>query len=348
VDTSGYGLIYQPITSSSEITWDTNGGLALVLSDGSVDYIYGLGTTPVEQVSLATSTPTYMTYTHADSTWFTTNAAGDETGFWGYDAFGTLAFGAPTSAFGYAGQYTDATTGLSDMRARWYDPGTGQFVSVDPDFAETDQPYVYAGDDPANKTDPSGDMSTTVVAPSFWAGGNPPCKQSEAYEVCHLLFSAGPLELIVPGTTMTPGAEARAPDLYLDIQDLNGYNDSFTVTDEDYGVHEKHEWTEGSKLIIPIARSDGVPQSSIFSLPVIGQKGTSPIWTFTPYVSYQDGYTIRVDAPYSGEDNVQGAPYTRQFLVNFGWQGPSPLSMYNETEQTSYIGSEVGCAGSLA
>ena len=40
--------------------------------------------------------------------------------------------------------------------ARWYDPGTGEFMSVDPDLAETDQPYAYAGDDPVNETDPSG------------------------------------------------------------------------------------------------------------------------------------------------------------------------------------------------
>lgn len=41
--------------------------------------------------------------------------------------------------------------------ARWYDPGTGQFLSVDPDLAETDQPYAYAGDDPVNESDPTGD-----------------------------------------------------------------------------------------------------------------------------------------------------------------------------------------------
>jgi RHS repeat-associated protein len=40
--------------------------------------------------------------------------------------------------------------------ARWYDPGTGQFISVDPDLAETNQPYAYVGDDPVNRTDPTG------------------------------------------------------------------------------------------------------------------------------------------------------------------------------------------------
>jgi hypothetical protein len=40
--------------------------------------------------------------------------------------------------------------------ARWYDPGTGQFMSADPDVAETGVPYAYAGDDPVNASDPTG------------------------------------------------------------------------------------------------------------------------------------------------------------------------------------------------
>jgi hypothetical protein len=38
---------------------------------------------------------------------------------------------------------------------RYYDPATGQFVSVDPMVNETNQPYAYAGDDPVNGVDPS-------------------------------------------------------------------------------------------------------------------------------------------------------------------------------------------------
>ncbi len=34
-------------------------------------------------------------------------------------------------------------------------------MSVDPDLAETDQPYAYAGDDPVNNSDPSGQLLVT-------------------------------------------------------------------------------------------------------------------------------------------------------------------------------------------
>jgi hypothetical protein len=39
---------------------------------------------------------------------------------------------------------------------RYYDPSTDQFLSVDPDLAETGQPYAFTGDDPLNATDPLG------------------------------------------------------------------------------------------------------------------------------------------------------------------------------------------------
>jgi RHS repeat-associated protein len=39
---------------------------------------------------------------------------------------------------------------------RYYDPTTSQFISVDPDVAETGQPYAFTGDDPVNGTDPLG------------------------------------------------------------------------------------------------------------------------------------------------------------------------------------------------
>jgi hypothetical protein len=39
---------------------------------------------------------------------------------------------------------------------RYYDPGTVQFLSVDPKVHETQQPYIYANDDPTGATDPLG------------------------------------------------------------------------------------------------------------------------------------------------------------------------------------------------
>jgi hypothetical protein len=40
--------------------------------------------------------------------------------------------------------------------ARYYDPATGQFLSIDPDVAQTEAPFDYTGDDPVNEVDPTG------------------------------------------------------------------------------------------------------------------------------------------------------------------------------------------------
>jgi len=44
--------------------------------------------------------------------------------------------------------------------ARWYDPNTGEFLSVDPDFNETLDAYGYADENPVYNTDLSGFYNT--------------------------------------------------------------------------------------------------------------------------------------------------------------------------------------------
>ena len=68
------------------------------------------------------------------------------------------------SPFLYAGQLYDRASGLYYLRARWYDPKTAQFLSVDPLVSKTLQPYEYAGDDPVNGGDPTGMCNCAVLA----------------------------------------------------------------------------------------------------------------------------------------------------------------------------------------
>ncbi|MFJ3496736.1 polymorphic toxin-type HINT domain-containing protein [Streptomyces sp. NPDC086091] len=61
---------------------------------------------------------------------------------------------------GFLGKTRDATTGLTHVGAREYDPSLGQFISVDPVLAaEAPQSlngYSYAGNNPVTKADPTG------------------------------------------------------------------------------------------------------------------------------------------------------------------------------------------------
>jgi len=56
----------------------------------------------------------------------------------------------------FFGAYTDPVTGFVYLNNRYYDPSTGQFITQDPDVAQTGQPYEYAADNPRNNTDPTG------------------------------------------------------------------------------------------------------------------------------------------------------------------------------------------------
>ena len=74
-----------------------------------------------------------------------------------YDAYGNLTAsqvtGTVPNPFGYAGQYTDAESGLIYLRARYYDPATGQFMGRDPLVGITGEPFGYGRDNPLNEVD---------------------------------------------------------------------------------------------------------------------------------------------------------------------------------------------------
>jgi len=60
-------------------------------------------------------------------------------------------------ALGWKGLQPETGTGLIYMRARWYDPTLGRFISEDPaGLAGGINPYTFAGDDPINNSDPTG------------------------------------------------------------------------------------------------------------------------------------------------------------------------------------------------
>jgi RHS repeat-associated protein len=65
--------------------------------------------------------------------------------------------GDTTNRLTWKGLPYDPVLGLIQMRARWYDPGMGRFISEDPiGLAGGINPYVFANDDPINGFDPSG------------------------------------------------------------------------------------------------------------------------------------------------------------------------------------------------
>jgi RHS repeat-associated protein len=92
-----------------------------------------------------------------------TSAAGAITDTYEDDAFGNLIAhsGTTPNAYLYRGERYDADLGLYYLRARWYNPVTGRFMTRDPYQGSIYDPaslhrYNYARANPANFIDPSG------------------------------------------------------------------------------------------------------------------------------------------------------------------------------------------------
>jgi RHS repeat-associated protein len=154
--------------TTTYMAWDTAERLPLILNDGTNSYIFGPGGLPVEQIS-STGTVLYLHHDQQGSTRLLTSSTGAKEASFTYDAYGNLtgSTGTATTPLGYDAQYTDHDTGLVYLRAREYDPTTGQFISIDPEIEQTLSAYVYAGDDPANRTDPLGEFETNVAEREF-------------------------------------------------------------------------------------------------------------------------------------------------------------------------------------
>lgn len=159
--------------TTSHLTWDQSSRLPLLLSDGQASYIYGPGGLPIEQVS-SKGTPTFYHHDQLGSTRVLTDASGTVTATFTYGAYGTAvgSTGTQTTPFGYAGQYTNVESGLQYLRARTYDPSTGQFLSRDPLADITGTPYSYASTNPLSYSDPSGLCNANPFTGSFWTEGN--------------------------------------------------------------------------------------------------------------------------------------------------------------------------------
>src|SRR5439155_652759 len=116
-------------TGGSPATWDAG-----AVSTQTITSSDGAG---MDQASEdVTSTNCVVSNYHTDqlgSVRALTNSAGQVVATYDYDAYGKpTSTGSPYNPFDYTGQYTDNESGLVYLRARYYDPSTQQFISVDP------------------------------------------------------------------------------------------------------------------------------------------------------------------------------------------------------------------------
>ncbi len=150
---------------------DPNGALSYVLaeygSDGNASAYYTRG---IELISRETSGEIrYYQYDPNGSVRLLTDASGDVSDTYTYDAFGSLIFQTGTSgnSFLFQGEQYDAATGLYYLRARYMNPTTGTFTTMDAYQGSTSDPmslhkYLFANANPVMNSDPSGYMAEMV------------------------------------------------------------------------------------------------------------------------------------------------------------------------------------------
>lgn len=140
---------------TNTFVWDDTLAIPIMLSDGEYEYIYGKNRVPVAQVELSDGTVSYL---HSDLNGSIT-ALTDTKGVI-FDTTSYSPYGTPTgfieSRFGYAGEWSDGTTGYSYLRARWLDTSTGTFLSQDPLVQATGNSFGYTNGNPLTQIDPLG------------------------------------------------------------------------------------------------------------------------------------------------------------------------------------------------
>jgi RHS repeat-associated protein len=142
------------------------------LSGLSCRYTYGLDL--ISQTRLEGGTPEtwYYGYDGHGSVRYLADESGAVTDTYTYDAFGiqiAQSGSATPNNYRYTGEQWDQDLGMYYLRARYYQPQTGRFWTMDTFEGNSQDPlslhkYLYAADNPVNNTDPSGNETLIGVS----------------------------------------------------------------------------------------------------------------------------------------------------------------------------------------
>jgi len=126
-------------------------------------YTYGLQRISQSQFVGNVWTTSFYVYDGAGSVRELTDTTGKVTDGYEYDAYGNsfTKQGTTPNNYLYRGEQYDNDLGLYYLRARYYNPNSGRFMSRDPEAGMVKDPrtlhkYLYAGGDPVNASDPTG------------------------------------------------------------------------------------------------------------------------------------------------------------------------------------------------
>ena len=172
-DTLGNRIVKTKDSVTTNYLWDTNRKLPQALTEADDNnnitcyYIYGHGL--IAKIPVQEWGPYEPYYYHYDGLGNTVAITDEESiivNKYAYTPFGELAAIEESipNPFRYVGRYgvMDDENGLLYMRARYYDPGSGRFISMDPIlFMGGPNFYSYVSNNPLNFIDPLGLLEST-------------------------------------------------------------------------------------------------------------------------------------------------------------------------------------------
>ena len=142
--------------------------LPVVISDTDAIYLYGLDIIAQQQAERH-----YYVHDGLGSVRQLADATGQIATSYAYDPFGVpLSAGSVYNPYRYTGEAWDAETELLYLRARYYQPATGRFVTEDPWPGDASRPstlnrFVYVSNNPVNYADPSGHAEFGTRRPPY-------------------------------------------------------------------------------------------------------------------------------------------------------------------------------------
>jgi RHS repeat-associated protein len=164
------GVITRYVYDREDILFELDGNNNII-----TEYLHGPGVD--EPIAMIRNNQTY--YYHADdlgSIIAITNSAGQVVQRYEYNSFGEITYQQDPNfvqPYTYTGREYDQESGLYYYRARYYDAKVGRFISKDPFRGylrrpQTQNRYIYVGNNPINYRDPLGLARTDSWDPRFY------------------------------------------------------------------------------------------------------------------------------------------------------------------------------------